>query len=115
MSIDYEAIARAGGLSKGKPLRHILDDAKKAWQDIDEKESQKVRKRSGGRCEVIEAGRRCPRRAFHVHHQKGGRGVRGRGESALAQHKTHACVQCHDRMTNRTLQHIDGQRYRAVT
>lgn len=114
MAIDYDAIARAGGIGKGTPLRVQIKDAKAAWQKVDERESRKVRKRSGGRCEVTVNGSRCTRRAFQVHHHMGGIGVRGRGESALAKNKTHACSQCHPKITGKTLQHSRGNHYRAV-
>lgn len=112
MSIDYDAIERAGGLGKGKPLRTILDEAKAEWQAIDQMESRKVRKRSGGRCEVRVHGVRCRRVALEVHHHLGGVGVRGRGASSLAGNKTHTCHFCHLRITSKTLQHISGIRYR---
>lgn len=112
MSIDYDAIERAGGLGKGKPFRQILDEAKAEWQAIDARESRKVRKRSGGRCEVTAHGVRCRRRAFEVHHHLGGFGVRGRGNSALASHKSHTCSGCHRQITGKTLVHISGNRYR---
>ena len=115
MAIDYEAIARAGGLGKGKPIRTKVEQAQAVWQKIDERESRKVRQRSGGRCEVIIAGVRCRRRAYEVHHHMGGYGVRGRGASALAANKTHMCGQCHPRIKAHTLQHISGNRYRERT
>lgn len=40
--INYEAIAKAGGISKGTPIRTRLELAKKAWHQIDERESRKV-------------------------------------------------------------------------
>lgn len=114
--IDYDAIARAGPrakwLGKGTPLRTLIKDAKTKWQERDERESDKVRARSGGRCEVTIRGIRCRKRAFHVHHHKGGFGVRGRGDSALRKHKTHACADCHSRITGKTLVHVRGNRYR---
>jgi hypothetical protein len=74
---------------------------------LDTRESAKVRKRSGGQCEVREvlelggwlgpAGMpvRCQRAATQVHHMIGGNGKRGRGISALAIHKQHMCDACH--------------------
>jgi len=112
MAIDYDAVARAGGYGKGKPLRTQIDEAKEAWQKVDERESRKVRKRSGGRCEVVIEGVRCQRRAFEVHHHIGGFGARGRGESALSHNKSHTCRDCHHRITCKTLVHISGNRYR---
>lgn len=69
-------------------------------QEIDDKESAKVKVRSEGRCEIwTEVNRkvawRCKRRALHVHHMLGGIGVRGRGESAKAIRKQHVCPDCH--------------------
>ena len=89
MAIDYDAIARAGGLGKGTPIRTKIEQAKAAWQKVDERESRKVRRRSGGQCEVRVGDVRCPDRARHVHHHMGGSGVRGRGASAHARHKSH--------------------------
>ena len=81
---------------------------------LDRKESAKVRKRSGGRCEVAEelmrfpATRtsqarpvlmRCCNCAVHVHHLIAGRGKRGVGISALQIHKQHVCEICHSGIT----------------
>lgn len=115
MAIDYDKIARAGGLGKGKPIRVQIDEAKAEWKKADERGSREVRKRSGWRCEVTIVGVRCRRRAYEVHHHMGGYGVRGRGESALAINKTHMCSMCHPRMKNHTLIHISGNRYRERT
>jgi hypothetical protein len=112
MAIDYEALARAGGLSKGTPIRTQQEKAKAAWQTIDKRESAKVRKRSGGQCEVRAGNVRCLKRAGEVHHHLGGFGVRGRGDSAKARNKTHACSGCHGLITSRRLQHIQGNHYR---
>ena len=116
MAINYDKIAAAGGLGKGTPIRTKIEQAKAAWQKIDDRESRKVRKRSGGRCEVIVNGARCGKPAWSVHHHMGGYGVRGRGDSALAKHKTHCCgsgtTGCHGLITSRRLQHIQGNHYR---
>ena len=112
MSIDYDAIARAGGLGKGTLIRTTIERAKVAWQKVDDRESRKVRTRSGGQCEVRVGNVRCPKSAHEVHHHLGGIGVRGRGDSAKAQHKTHACAGCHGLITSRRLQHIHGNHYR---
>lgn len=116
MAMDYAGMARQSKrfIGKGTPLKRIIAKAKEVWQDRDEKESAKVRVRSGGRCEVTIAGKRCPRRAFQVHHHKGGNGVRGRGDSALAKHKTHCCTDHHTQITGKTLQHARGNHYREV-
>lgn len=85
--------------------------AKRARRSLDELESQKVRERSAGRCEVWvqciatwkdggpayvpgQSIVRCDRRATEVMHLLGGKN-RGRGQSALAEHKLHGCHQCH--------------------
>lgn len=100
-----------GALAKGKPHWKVVEEIKGARATVDDKESRKVRKRSKGICEVVVAGKRCTRRAFHVHHRKGGHGRRGRGESALAKHKDHVCAQCHERI-GKTLKHVRGHHYR---
>ena len=81
---------------RGKHMR-TKRDADKA---LDRAESQRVRRRSRGRCEVqihLQAlgGLRCNSPAVHVMHLIGGRGKRGRGLSALAVHKLHSCAQHH--------------------
>ena len=112
MAIDYEAIRRAGGIGKGTPIRTKIEQAKAAWQTIDDRESWKVRKRSGGQCEVRIGNSRCWKRAFEVHHHMGGFGIRGRGESAKATNKSHCCSACHGLITSRRLQHVKGNHYR---
>jgi hypothetical protein len=95
---------------------------------VDEKESDKVKVRSKGQCEVIEALRndwapksftmkRCPKRALHVHHLLGGIGVRGRGKSALAENKLHLCVDCHSDIHAHVLVKFseDGREWRRRT
>lgn len=86
--------------AKGRPVKLSKADRVKARTSIDDKESAKVKARSGGRCEiVVEVNRkvswRCKRRATQVHHMLGGIGVRGRGESAKAANKLHVCEACH--------------------
>ena len=75
MSIDYSVLAHA------KPRPAALDRVARAkgWKRRDARESETVRRRSGGRCEVVfssgrMAGPRCVRRAVHVHHIVGGHG-----------------------------------------
>lgn len=95
MAINYAAIADAGGIEKPtyRP-RHS--------RRLDDRESVKVRARSGGRCEIDVVGEgRCFRRADHVHHMIGGWKRRARGESALAIRKQHACAPCHLDITGR--------------
>jgi hypothetical protein len=94
----------------------------------DEKESDKVKARSKGQCEVIEAIpnawskksftlKRCPKRALHVHHLLGGIGVRGRGKSALAENKLHLCIDCHSDIHAHVLVKFseDGREWRRRT
>ena len=99
-----------------KPRARMLETADKvlAWQAIDKAESVKVKTRSGGRCEVTQGFQRCPRRGYEVHHHIGGWKLRGRGESALAANKTHACSQCHRLITGNVLEHVSGNRYRRM-
>ena len=80
---------------------------------IDEIGSDEVRARSGGRCEIVIDHVRCPRKATQVHHMLKGRGQRGRGQSALALYKQHACVFCHSRIELRVVERVsvDRQRY----
>lgn len=77
-----------------------------ALAKVERVENAKVKARSGGRCEVVVADRRtgwgggicvypCVNTATQVHHMIGGRGRRGVGISALAEHKQDVCDQCH--------------------
>lgn len=102
------------GFPKPKPQLLDRDDRATAIERRDREESVKVKARSGGRCEVIERGIRCARRAFEVHHHIGGWKRRGRGASALAANKTHACTDCHRLITGNVLEHISGNRYRRI-
>ena len=109
---------------KPRPAALERKDRKAALAAIDHSESQKARKRSGGRCELIEAHpnawssrsfslKRCNRRAVHVHHLLAGIGVRGRGASAKAENKLHLCQHCHADMHAHVLV-PDGQQFRRV-
>jgi hypothetical protein len=100
---------------KGKPQQLARDEKRRADEARDAAESRKVKRRSKGRCEVTVGRVRCKRRAFEVHHHIGGWGLRGRGDSALAKHKTHACVCCHRQITGNVLEHIRGNHYRRVS
>lgn len=106
MAIDYDAIAAAGGIGKGTSRKLAKEKRVATREDIDQKESDKVKARSGGRCELVESTpnawskysftlSRCKKRAIHIHHMLGGHGVRGRGKSALAENKLHLCPDCH--------------------
>lgn len=70
-------------------------DRVKALKKSDLDENEKVKIRSGGRCEIVIAGSRCRKRGAHVHHLMGGFGVRGRGASAKAENKLHLCERDH--------------------
>jgi hypothetical protein len=89
-----------------RPSKLEKKDIRRQREVNDDRESDKVKARSKGQCEVyelegIEGERykrkavRCKRRAVHVHHMLGGNGTRARGKSALAIHKQHLCNQCH--------------------
>ena len=106
------------GLAFPKPRPAALEreDRRKARKSADELESIRVRKRSGGRCEVVEHvktyGRvsavRCKRRANQIHHMLGGWGRRARGPSLLMEHKQHVCAECHDAITRHILKREGG-------
>ena len=114
--VDYSILA----LPKGKPKAIVKDERDRTRKTFDDKESDKVKVRSGGRCEVVVDGRRCNRRASEVHHLLGGHGVRGRGESAKADRKQHACGACHSAITSHRIQRLGPAmpkwtvRYRSV-
>lgn len=97
---------------KPRPAALERKDRRTARTSKDEKESEKVKVRSGGQCEVVVDDRtpfgRCVRRAFHVHHMLGGHGVRARGESAKAIRKQHVCPDHHTAIGNHTLRRIGG-------
>ena len=80
-----------------KPFPQVLErQARRACQQARERrENTTVRERSGGRCEVVLDWRRCRRAGREVHHLLGGHGRRGRGDSVLATHKMHTCVDHH--------------------
>jgi len=102
MPINYDAIQKAGGIGKGAPISVVTEERRSTRRRLDERESLKVKVRSGGRCE-IKSPERCERKAAHVHHMISGIGRRARGISALAQHKQHACIQCHALITSKKL------------
>ena len=105
---------------KPRPRKLEKADRTKRRVSIDDKESDKVKARSGGQCEVRWFGAtgqveyRCQRRAVHVHHMLGGIGVRGRGASALAENKVHACDKCHADIHAHVLVPVNGRLYRRV-
>jgi len=80
-----------------KPFPQVFArQARRACQQARERrENTTVKARSGGRCEVVLDGKRCRRAGREVHHLLGGNGRRGRGDSALATHKVHTCVDHH--------------------
>lgn len=97
-----------------RPAALARQDRRKALEAQDDKDSDTVKVRSGGQCEVFVLitppayGRKCQRRAVHVHHMLGGNGVRARGESAKAIRKQHVCAACHTAIGNHTLVRIGG-------
>lgn len=112
MALDYLiTAAEVDALRKGKPIKkprpRALDkkDRDNRIVSTDKAEDKKVKRRSGGRCEVVIAGEgRCERIGQgDPHHMLGGWGRRARGRSALAEHKQHCCFECHRKITNHTL------------
>ena len=97
------------GLKFPKPRPAILERHEKrtAIKRLDDQENKKVRRRSGGRCEVILMSEgQCLRWAYEIHHLCGGWRRRGRKESALALHKQHVCGVCHKLITGHVLKII---------
>lgn len=97
---------------KPRPAKLERTDKRRQRQTADERENTKVRARSGGRCEVAVhyvvrgkwiGGKRCERRAVHIHHRLGGWGRRARGPSILAENKFHVCPPCHTDIHARVL------------
>lgn len=80
-----------------KPVPPFVErQHRRACQQARERaENMKVRARSGGQCEVVLGEVRCRKAGRDVHHLLGGHGRRGRGDSALATHKVHTCVDHH--------------------
>jgi hypothetical protein len=102
-----------------KPRPRLLEkkDRRAAIAATDKAENTKVKARSGGQCEVIEAGtnaifqkvtRRCPLRASHVHHLISGIGRRNVGKSIEAAHKIHVCEKCHELIHGHVLKPINA-------
>ena len=89
--------SNARTLAFPKPLPQMLErEERRARQRARERvENAKVRKRSGGRCEVVLGDERCRKAGREIHHLLGGTGRRGRGASVLATHKVHACARHH--------------------
>jgi len=113
VTMDYSFLDKIpGAITKGPRHVKVIKKAKTARKTRDEEESDKVRERSGGRCEIEVKGTRCRRRGFHVHHRLAGNGQRGRNDSALAKNKDHACSQCHQKITDGDLVHVKGHAYR---
>lgn len=114
------------GLALAKPRPRALEreDKAKALAKLDKVENAKVRKRSGGKCEVMITRIsgysffsdaplwkpvRCYRRASDIHHLKGGSGRRNRGESIKAIWKLHVCRRCHADIHAHVLVPVDPQ------
>lgn len=110
------------GFPKPRPAALSKADRRTALVKRDTAENAKVKRRSAGRCEVEILYRgggaveyaRCERRAVHVHHRRGGIGVRGVNDSALARYKVAVCPACHTAIHNHTLVPV-GKRFRRVT
>ena len=97
-----------------KPRPKLLDK-RKAQADlakIDCRERKACRKRSGGRCEVLEVGPvywfRCRLRATENHHLISGSGRRNRGKSIRSEYRLDVCRRCHQEITNHVLTPVDG-------
>jgi hypothetical protein len=98
-----------------QPIALEKADKKKKLQQTDEEGTKEAQARSKGRCEVHWFGKKarklthCERRiAPGVHHMLSGRGVRGRGASALAVHKQAVCQECHDLITQKVFRRVGG-------
>ena len=102
------------GFPKPRPQLLERDEREADREARDKAESRKVKARSRGRCEVTVGGIRCDRRASEVHHHIGGWKRRGRGASALAENKTHACGEHHRQITGHVLEHLGGNRYKRI-
>ena len=87
----------APDLAFPKPVPQVLErqERRARQQALERKENATVRQRSDGRCEVVLGEQRCRKRGREIHHLLGGHGRRGCGESVLATHKVHACVDHH--------------------
>ena len=97
MSTGTQELTKFSPQPKGES-RHAARERRRAAQRLcDERESAKVRRRSGGTCEI------CRRqRAAEVHHFLGGHGRRG-VENALAENKIHLCTPCHRAVTDKVI------------
>lgn len=91
---------------KPRPAAFDKLDRKAKREALDERESKRVKLRSGGRCEAVIDTLRCNRRASQMHHMIGGWGKRARGPSVLAEHKQHVCTLCHHQITNHLITRI---------
>jgi len=96
-----------------KPIPLALERARKRRfiAALDRAGTRATTDRSMGRCEVTVGGWRCRLRATETHHHLGGWRLRGRGASALAEHKTHACQHHHHLITRNRLRHVGGNDY----
>ena len=93
------------------------------WKAADRKGSEEAKKRSGGRCEVVELvtigyyqpiPARCMKRAVHIHHAIMGWRIRGRGASAKAENKLHVCALCHADIHARVLRRMADGTFKRV-
>lgn len=113
---DPRTVRQKGERGPRRRTRAQIDAA------VDRAESVKVRTRSGGQCEVrypygirsqadpLAYTLRCMHLATQIHHMIGGRGKRGRGLSALAEHKQAVCDRCHLDITG----DLGGKRLRRI-
>ena len=81
--------------AKGLPARLAQRARKATRKALDRKESDTVRRRSVGICEVVLDGSRCTTRAVPVHHLLRGVGKRAVADSLLTDFKVHVCSDHH--------------------
>ena len=100
------AESTAPDLAFPKPFPQVLErQQRRACQQARERrENVVVRQRSGGRCEVVLGETRCRKPGREIHHLRGGHGRRGWGDSVLATHKVHTCVDHHRLMGRRWIE-----------
>jgi hypothetical protein len=77
------------GVRFPKPPIRSRATRRRAAERRDARQSERVRERSGGRCEVV-TDRRCTRPAQEIHHLRKPRLVHPEPEA-----KQHVCTQCH--------------------
>ena len=102
---------RAPGLKfpKGTPQKVAREARRKAIVARDLKGSRQAKGRADGRCEAVVNHLRCPWQGRHVHHMISGIGKRGRGVSALAEHKQYVCFGHHELIHKENIKRIGGE------